>query len=43
MLVPTIPFDYARLVDTTDRVRRTWTRPSGIRFRRAGTRDGEMP
>jgi hypothetical protein len=33
MLIPAIPFDYARLLDATDRVRRTHGRPSGSRVR----------
>jgi hypothetical protein len=37
MLVPTLPFDYARLTDTTDRVRRTQTRRLGIRIRRVSS------
>jgi hypothetical protein len=38
MLVPTIPFEYARLVDTTDRVRRTTAHPGDARVRRPPTR-----
>jgi hypothetical protein len=39
MFVPTIPFEYARLVDmTADRVRRTTTRPTGARVRRPARR-----
>ena len=39
MLIPTIPFDYAKLIDATDRVRRTRRRPSGSRVRRIAARD----
>ena len=35
MLTSTIPFDYARLVDTTDRLRKPRSRPAGSRVRRA--------
>ena len=42
MLIPTIPFEYAMLIDTTDRVRSTRIRPSGSRVRRAATRGGEL-
>lgn len=35
MLLNTLPFDYASLVDTADRVRSTRKRPSGARVRRA--------
>jgi hypothetical protein len=38
MLIPSLPFDYATLVDVTDRVRRAPIRPSGSRLRRVGTR-----
>jgi hypothetical protein len=38
MFIPTTPFEYARLIDATDRVRRTRTKPSGGRVRRL-TRD----
>jgi hypothetical protein len=34
MLIPTMPFDYMRMIDATDRVRRTRMRPSGSRIRR---------
>ncbi len=34
MLIPTFPFDYATLLDTTDRVRRTRARSPGSRVRR---------
>jgi hypothetical protein len=43
MLIPTLPLDYAALVDVTERVRRTRHRPSGNRMRRAVTRDRTMP
>ena len=39
MLLTSLPFDYAALVDTQDRVRRTRKRPNGSRVRRAVTRD----
>jgi hypothetical protein len=39
MLLTSLPFDYAALVDTQDRVRRTRKRPTGSRVRRAVTRD----
>jgi hypothetical protein len=41
MLTPTIPFDYARLVATTDRLRKPRTRTPGSRTRRLaeGTRE----
>jgi hypothetical protein len=38
MLIPTLPLDYAALVDVTERVRRSRHRPSGNRVRRV-TRD----
>jgi hypothetical protein len=38
MLIPTTPFEYLRLIDATDRVRRTHPGPSGNRVRRL-TRD----
>jgi hypothetical protein len=34
MLIPTLPLDYAALVDETERVRRDRRRPSGNRVRR---------
>jgi hypothetical protein len=40
MLVPAFPFDYARLIDAADRVRRAQARPCGSRVRRANTGDG---
>jgi hypothetical protein len=43
MLIPTLPLDYAALVDVTERVRRTRHRPSGSRVRRVVTRDRTMP
>ena len=39
MLLTTLPFDYAALVDTTDRVRSSRKHASGSRVRRAVTRD----
>jgi hypothetical protein len=39
MLLTSLPFDYASLVDTSDRVRRTNKRPTGVRVRRATGRD----
>ncbi len=42
MLIPTIPYDYATLIDTTDRLRRTRARPTGSRVRRE-TRDKRTP
>jgi hypothetical protein len=39
MLLTSLPFDYAALVDTTDRVRRTRNRPTGTRVRRVSKRD----
>jgi hypothetical protein len=39
MLLTSLPFDYARLVDTETRVRSTRKRPSGTRVRRGETRD----
>ena len=38
MLIPTLPFEYAKLTDRTDRLRRTRARPTGTRIRR-GLRD----
>lgn len=35
MLLTSLPFDYAVLLDTTDRVRTARRRPSGVRVRRA--------
>jgi hypothetical protein len=35
MLIPTMPFDYARLIDVTDRGRKTRQRLAGRRVRRA--------
>jgi hypothetical protein len=34
MFLTTLPFDYAKLLDTGDRVRRTRGRPTGSRIRR---------
>ncbi len=42
MLIPTMPFDYARLIDVTDRGRRTRHRPAGSRVRRAATHIPEV-
>jgi hypothetical protein len=39
MLLTTLPFDYATLVDTGDRVRSTPKRVSGSRVRRQTRRD----
>jgi hypothetical protein len=40
MLLTSLPFDYAKLLDTTDRVRVSRKRPTGMRVRRgAATRD----
>ena len=39
MLLTSLPFDYIRLVDPSDRVRSTRKRPTGTRVRR-GVRDG---
>jgi hypothetical protein len=39
MLLTSLPFDYAALVDTTDRVRSTPVRPTGTRVRRVARRD----
>ena len=39
MLLTSLPFDYAALVDTSDRVRSTRKRPTGTRVRRAVGRD----
>ena len=38
MLLTSLPFDYAVLLDPGDRVRRKSTRPSGSRVRRAADR-----
>jgi hypothetical protein len=43
MLIPTLPLDYAALLDVTGRVRRTRHRPSGTRLRRLATRDRATP
>jgi hypothetical protein len=39
MLLTSLPFDYAALVDTRYRVRRTRKRPAGVRVRRSVARD----
>jgi hypothetical protein len=39
MLLTSLPFDYAALVYTSDRVRSTGKRPTGTRVRRADRRD----
>jgi hypothetical protein len=39
MLLTSLPFDYATLVDTEDRVRRSKRRPTGTRVRRAENRE----
>ena len=39
MLFTSLPFDYAKLLDTTDRVRVTRKPPAGVRVRRAAKRD----
>jgi hypothetical protein len=39
MLLTSLPFDYATLVDTSDRVRRTRKRNVGTRVRRGDNRD----
>jgi hypothetical protein len=39
MLLTSLPFDYAALIDTSDRVRRTRKRPTGTRVRRTANRD----
>jgi hypothetical protein len=39
MLLTSLPFDYATLIDTSDRVRRTRKRPTGTRVRRVVKRD----
>jgi hypothetical protein len=39
MFPSTLPFDYASLLDTSDRVRRTVGRPTGSRIRRTGARE----
>jgi hypothetical protein len=41
MLLTSLPFDYATLVDTGDRVRNTPKRASGSRVRRQARRDKE--
>lgn len=38
MLLTTLPFDYATLADTGDRVRTKRVRPTGTRVRRAPSR-----
>jgi len=43
MLVPTLPFDYAVLVDVTDRVRRAKPRRAGGRVRRTTSSERGMP
>jgi hypothetical protein len=39
MLLTSLPFDYAMLVDTSDRIRITRQRSTGTRVRRAVKRD----
>jgi hypothetical protein len=39
MLLTSLPFDYATLVDTSDRVRSTRKRTTGVRVRRDEKRD----
>lgn len=39
MLLTSLPFDYAKLIDTESRVRSTRKRPSGTRVRRTSNRD----
>ena len=39
MLLTTLPFDYAVLLDSGDRVRTESRRPSGTRVRRTPSRD----
>jgi hypothetical protein len=39
MLLTSLPFDYAALVATSDRIRRTRKRPTGTRVRRSVDRD----
>jgi hypothetical protein len=39
MLLTSLPFDYATLVDTETRVRSTRKRPAGVRVRRSENRD----
>jgi hypothetical protein len=39
MLLTSLPFDYATLVDTSDRVRITRKRATGVRVRRDDKRD----
>jgi hypothetical protein len=39
MLLTTLPFDYAVLLESGDRVRTKGTRASGTRVRRAPSRD----
>jgi hypothetical protein len=39
MLLTSLPFEYATLVDTSDRVRSTRKRPTGSRVRRPNTGD----
>ena len=39
MLLTSLPFDYATLVDTSDRIRTTRQRSTGTRVRRAVKRD----
>jgi hypothetical protein len=38
MVITSLPFDYARLLDTGDRVRRTKARTNDSRGRRTGPR-----
>ena len=39
MLLTSLPFDYAALVDTSDRIRITRKRSTGMRVRRPEKRD----
>jgi hypothetical protein len=39
MLLTSLPFDYATLVDTSDRVRITHKRSTGVRVRRVPKRE----
>lgn len=39
MLLTSLPFDYAALVDTSDRLRTARKRHTGVRVRRAVARD----
>ena len=40
MLLTSLPFDYATLIDTEDRVRSTRRRPTGVRVRRTSRDKG---